>query len=631
MYLYFNSSGVLKEIINDKAIRQGDGEGVNNIYFFIEGGVIENNVYKALSFVSGTRTFYDEEGNILGVQDETFSLETETLEIPYDKKRELKFFKYWTEYEFFKIEVPDDVTNISQSIGCRIRMVPDTNVPLALGFIVFNVEYTGGKAVITEDIAINVAQWNWLIGHMLTDVNTYTKEQIDEMLAEYVTLDTEQTVTGKKTLESTGNITPATGSTYEVGSSSKPYSNVHTDSVNSIPVNSFENKNNKTTTITASSTDTQYPSAKAVWDTAQDVREVAAGKSANYSLSYNASAPSPMSYSSYYYVNNDGEVVKFESYDEMNTYMTGLTLSNSEFNSQNDMVSFVTPYFNGKYLLLVDNQGRNIIVKLSEAYRLFKLGDNILITELEVPDRWVQTSNAMYEFFYKLETAKMSNYYTKSESLISTGDGTYDIGSSSYYWGKAYITDEIYLKSANGSYVAKMSSDNNGFFYFTDRGFQTFRIKEDEAYFKKLYPWGSSGYTIGNSSNVWDCVFTLSISDGTNSYTVAESFGVIFNKLANGTTVIKWSEFCVFDLSANTTFTFETPKSSSVPEYKAIISNNGGSNITLTFTSVTNILCNDDNCTVTNGTNSTLVLPTGVSIEISVLDNMMVAINFEAQ
>jgi len=46
-----------------------------------------------------------------------------------------------------------------------------------------------------------------------------------------------------------------------------------------------EDKSNKTTTLTASSTDTQYPSAKVVYDTTEDIREIAAGKSTNYSVS----------------------------------------------------------------------------------------------------------------------------------------------------------------------------------------------------------------------------------------------------------------------------------------------------------------------------------------------------------
>ena len=223
-----------------------------------------------------------------------------------------------------------------------------------------------------------------------------------------------------------------------------------------------------------------------------------------------------------------------------------------------------------------------------------------------------------------------SPFFGKYGDLIPSANANYNIGSSSYKFNEIYLTTYAYF--TNNSKTLKIGTNNSGTFLITYTG-------TDVAFMSSASTWNFncdvlpySSNSLGSSSKKWfDIYLSGNLSDGTNSYTVSESFGVIFNKLANGTTTIKWSELCLFDLTTNTTFTFETPKSSSVPEYKAIINNNGSGSITLTFTGVTNILCNDDNCTITNGTDSTLVLPTGVSVEISVLDNMMVAINFEAQ
>ena len=178
MYLYFNNQGVLKEIVNDDAIRQGNSN-INKIRFFIEGAEpqIVNNVYKAITFITGVRTFIDVEGNQLTT--ESISLSTEELEIPYNKKRELKFFKYFTEYEMFSITIPDNILNESGTVGCRVQMVSAEGI-ITLGLIVFNVEITtGGQAIIEPDTAINIAQWNYLISNMLTPEKFVVKYDTD--------------------------------------------------------------------------------------------------------------------------------------------------------------------------------------------------------------------------------------------------------------------------------------------------------------------------------------------------------------------------------------------------------------------------------------------------------------------
>lgn len=186
MFVYFDNQGTLKEIVNDSAIRQGN-YGVNKIYFFIEGAVDDNGkpliidgVYKALDFDAGRRTFTDVSGNTLTT--ESFSLTTVTKEIPFNKKRELKWFKYWTNYEFFVINLPSEVLVNHGTVGCSIDMIENDTMEVelteediltahpavTLGWLIFNVEQTATGAIIEPDTAINIAQWNYLIHNMVT-------------------------------------------------------------------------------------------------------------------------------------------------------------------------------------------------------------------------------------------------------------------------------------------------------------------------------------------------------------------------------------------------------------------------------------------------------------------------------
>ena len=208
MFIYFDSKGVLKEIVNDEAIRQGDSNGqiiidgvvqpssatpVDAIYFFIEGSDPEfaedddGKYYKAISFLKGLRTFYDRNGEQVDAEEE-FSISTVKSKIPYDPKRELKFFKYWQRYELFKIPISDDVLNESGTFACSIKMVNYDLTQKVLGLLVFNIEMVSNKPKIRPDTAINVAQWNYLISNMITITdldNNQFKQMVGRIIREY--------------------------------------------------------------------------------------------------------------------------------------------------------------------------------------------------------------------------------------------------------------------------------------------------------------------------------------------------------------------------------------------------------------------------------------------------------------
>ena len=92
---------------------------------------------------------------------------------------------------------------------------------------------------------------------------------------------------------------------------------------------------------------------------------------------------------------------------------------------------------------------------------------------------------------------------------------------------------------------------------------------------------------------------------------------------------LPYDTFSELTLSANTTINLQTAPTGCYPEYKAIITASAA--ITLTFTGVSNFLTNDeDNVVITNGTNTTVALASGTTVEISIVNGKGVAINFGA-
>lgn len=97
----------------------------------------------------------------------------------------------------------------------------------------------------------------------------------------------------------------------------------------------------------------------------------------------------------------------------------------------------------------------------------------------------------------------------------------------------------------------------------------------------------------------------------------------------NTLTVLPYDKVALISISANRTFTFATAPTGCLPEYKAIITNSHSTNaITLTFTGVNHILCNDLDCIVNA---NAISIPPSVSIECSIVNNNCVVVNFAAE
>ena len=103
MYLYFDKTGKLKEIINDEALRQGN-YGINRMYIFVE-----DTTYSKIEI-----SYLLSNGLIVGPQDyDSFTNPEDTMNnsdcfIPFDRERDLKYFKYFTPYKFLVVDLEED-------------------------------------------------------------------------------------------------------------------------------------------------------------------------------------------------------------------------------------------------------------------------------------------------------------------------------------------------------------------------------------------------------------------------------------------------------------------------------------------------------------------------------------------
>lgn len=196
IFLYFDSSGTLKEIINDAPLRQGNSQ-VNILYVYWEGHSNYDKIgYIRIALSNGTL-----------LPDTTFSTETVSDEVPYSKNRDLKYFEYGKNYNFYKINLSGLEYNnedynealfaINGSIAIALRIVyTDTDSVShiqTLGLVALNVE--SSPFTIELDENINIAQWNTLLVTL--------PKWISELNNNCVDLTSNQTISGVKTFNST--------------------------------------------------------------------------------------------------------------------------------------------------------------------------------------------------------------------------------------------------------------------------------------------------------------------------------------------------------------------------------------------------------------------------------------------
>lgn len=152
MYLYFDNNGILREIVDDIATRKGSAE-VNKIYIYLEG-YTPRSEWITYENSDGTKS------NELVI--DTIVNKT----IPYNKYRDLKFFKDFQEYTFYVATIPSSVLSISGLTKANVRVALQDNSFLTLGLIVFTIE----DSVVAIDSTITESQYLYLLS-LISDLN----------------------------------------------------------------------------------------------------------------------------------------------------------------------------------------------------------------------------------------------------------------------------------------------------------------------------------------------------------------------------------------------------------------------------------------------------------------------------
>lgn len=146
MYVYFDKNGVLKEYINDRAVRVGSNN-TNKIFIYFENDVSFTDVYWVMLKANGVMT---NEKSIF--QDIVYQA------IPYDKNRDLKFFEDFKTYKFYVITFERSDLDISGLALLTIRALSNENI-FSEGLVTFNIE----NNVIKDDHCITQSQYEYLL------------------------------------------------------------------------------------------------------------------------------------------------------------------------------------------------------------------------------------------------------------------------------------------------------------------------------------------------------------------------------------------------------------------------------------------------------------------------------------
>lgn len=382
----------------------------------------------------------------------------------------------------------------------------------------------------------------------------------------------------------------------------------------------FELVNNKVSSFSDIPTNTKYPSEKLVYDSLQNLREVAEGKCKTICISYNMNFTEVKDYliaivqtsgEVFLYNNATGEfdnditlavsLGEYDNYDALNGY----------FNDQSAEIGI------GSYLsdYLIFNEDGVIKVIVGQHIQDFlHKGDIILVYETDVPDRWYDLDS-----FYKLETSKvdLTNYYTKNASLVPSSNNTYDLGSSSYTFKDLHLHHYIEFNLGETFGTRTIGIKNYNLWFDSINSIFTGSIIPDV---------GSTG-TLGNSQYKWGAYITTLTDTGSRS--VDGLCGKTGTPTVSSNSVeLPYDTISTLSLSANTSITLQTNPTGCTPEYRAKITNSGSGAINLTFASGTLIKTNDeDNVLISS---NVAQLTSGTSVELSIVDGCAVIVNFGA-
>ena len=145
MYLYFDNNGILKEIVDDVATRKGNNE-VNRLYIYVDG-ITPKTEWITYQTSDGVQS------------NETLIETTITKTIPYDRNRDLKYFKNFQEYLFYVATIPSSVLAVSGLTKASVRVALQDDSLMTLGLIIFTIE----ESVVLQDSFITESQYQYLL------------------------------------------------------------------------------------------------------------------------------------------------------------------------------------------------------------------------------------------------------------------------------------------------------------------------------------------------------------------------------------------------------------------------------------------------------------------------------------
>lgn len=150
MYIYLDKQGIVKEIINDEALRQS-ASNVNEIYVYYDG-LQEADIGSVLA------TYGLPDGTITDEME--VATRTEESEIPYNAERDLKFFQYYKAYAFYHFAIADLALSQEGVVRLMVRLAQkDGEYIKVAGLICFDVE----GELVKEDHGVSLAQYNYLV------------------------------------------------------------------------------------------------------------------------------------------------------------------------------------------------------------------------------------------------------------------------------------------------------------------------------------------------------------------------------------------------------------------------------------------------------------------------------------
>lgn len=174
IYLYFDKTGTLKEVINDESIRRGT-TNVNGLAVYCElwddADFTLDDIWYCQRVSCGKLT-----------PEVSFIDNLEIMQVPYKKDVDYTYFKDYKQYKFYVFEFTTEYTQYSGLNVGTVRFAVDDGIN-ALGTITFNIQ----DNVIKEDNNITQSQYDYLLlSYASRTLNEETGRTLCELIEDIV-------------------------------------------------------------------------------------------------------------------------------------------------------------------------------------------------------------------------------------------------------------------------------------------------------------------------------------------------------------------------------------------------------------------------------------------------------------